>query len=70
VFPFPLLYSPSNKWLAMKFSSISHGLSIIERPKNVINKKRREYTRREWIKGDEKIIIKKEEGKLFRKWSI
>jgi hypothetical protein len=63
----------------MKFSSISHGLSIIERPKNVINKntkkrkreKENEERRRRLESGDEKIIKKRKraKGNSFKKWS-
>lgn len=57
----------------MKFSFISHGLSIIKRPKNVINKKKkrkiekRENKELEMGSGDEKVIKKNMERKLFRK---
>lgn len=56
----------------MKFSFISHGLSIIKRPKNVINKKKRKIEKREnkeleMGSGDEKVIKKNMERKLFRK---
>jgi hypothetical protein len=61
----------------MKFSSISHGLSIIERPKNVINKntkrerenKENEEMRRRGLEsGDEKIIKreKRTKGNSFK----